>query len=67
MVRPDVFLPDGTAALRCNVCERRVVAVVGDIEVVSGEPFDVARFMADADTAAAEVDRAMAEEEDDEM
>lgn len=46
MVKPEAFLPKGSVALNCNVCERRVAAKIEELETVSGENFDGARFMA---------------------
>lgn len=48
MVSPDAFLPSGTVALKCNVCERKVTASIADLETISGDKFDATTFMARA-------------------
>jgi hypothetical protein len=48
MLAPEAFLPEGASkvvSLRCNVCENRVRARLGDLESIDGAPFPAEQFL----------------------
>jgi hypothetical protein len=48
MLAPEAFLPEGASkvmSLRCNVCESRVRARLGDLESIDGTPFPAEQFL----------------------
>lgn len=51
VVPPAKFLPSGTVMLNCNVCETKVRASINDVELINGEKFAAAAFMARATMA----------------
>lgn len=48
IVPPTKFLPSGTMLLNCNVCGAKVRASINDLELISGDKFPAAAFMAKA-------------------
>lgn len=54
IVPPAKFLPSGTMVLNCNVCEAKVRASINDLELISGDKFPAAAFMAKASMQAGE-------------